>query len=231
MPSGVRMGKTCAKRLPSAGEGCQPLRSRASRTGCPSLNALLSADADAVCRAEWGQRTAERTNQRNGYRQRTLDTRVGTIDVAVPKLRQGTYFPEWLLERRKRAESALITVVADCYLAGVSTRRMDKLVKALGINALSKSQVSRMAADLDEHVEQFRHRPLGDAGPFTFVAADALTMKVREGRRVVDAVVLVAPSSTDYSTTSTPGCPTRTITDSARADILAFTGFDSDAAA
>ncbi|MCK0439058.1 IS256 family transposase [Gordonia alkaliphila] len=156
------------------------------------INALLSADADAVCGAEWGQRSAERTNQRNGYRHRALDTRVGTIDVAVPKLRQGTYFPEWLLERRKRAEAALITVVADCYLAGVSTRRMDKLVKTLGINSLSKPQVSRMAADLDEHVEQFRHRPLSEAGPFTFVAADALTMKVREGGRVVNAVVLVA---------------------------------------
>ena len=156
------------------------------------INALLSADADAVCGAEWGQRSAERTNQRNGYRHRALDTRVGTIDVAVPKLRQGTYFPEWLLERRKRSEAALITVVADCYLAGVSPRRMDKLVKTLGINSLSKSQVSRMAADLDEHVEQFRHRPLSEAGPFTFVAADALTMKVREGGRVVNAVVLVA---------------------------------------
>ena len=97
-----------------------------------------------------------------------------------------------MLERRKRAEAALITVVADCYLAGVSTRRMDKLVKTLGIDSLSKSQVSRMAADLDEHVDQFRHRPLGDAGPFTFVAADALTMKVREGGRVINAVVLVA---------------------------------------
>ncbi len=88
-----------------------------------------------------------------------LDTRVGTIDVAIPKLRSGTYFPEWLLQRRKRCETALITVVADCYLAGVSTRRMDKLVKTLGITGLSKSQVSRMAADLDEHVDEFRHRP------------------------------------------------------------------------
>ena len=156
------------------------------------INALLSADADAVCGAEWNARSAERTNYRNGYRHRPLDTRVGTVDVAVPKLRKGTYFPEWLLERRKRAEAALITVVADCYLAGVSTRRMDKLVKTLGIDSLSKSQVSRMAADLDEHVDQFRHRPLGDAGPFTFVAADALTMKVREGGRVINAVVLVA---------------------------------------
>lgn len=142
--------------------------------------------------AEWGRPTPGRTSQRNGYRHRDLDTRVGIIDVAVPKQRQGTYFPEWLLERRKRAESALITVVADCYLAGVSTRRMDKLVKQLGIHSLSKSQVSRMAADLDSIVEDFRHRPLGDAGPFTFVTADALTMKVREGSRVINAVVLLA---------------------------------------
>ena len=156
------------------------------------INALLSADADAVVGAEYGRPTPGRAAQRNGYRHRDLDTRVGTIDVAIPKLRKGTYFPEWLLERRKRAETALITVVADCYLAGVSTRRMDKLVKTLGIDALSKSQVSRMAADLDEHVEQFRHRPLDAAGPFTFVAADALTMKVREGGRVINAVVLLA---------------------------------------
>ena len=156
------------------------------------INALLSADADAVVGAEYGRPSPGRLAQRNGYRHRDLDTRVGTIDVAVPKLRKGTYFPEWLLERRKRAETALITVVADCYLAGVSTRRMDKLVKTLGIDSLSKSQVSRMAAELDEHVEQFRHRPLEAAGPFTFVAADALTMKVREGGRVVNAVVLIA---------------------------------------
>ena len=156
------------------------------------INALLSADADAVVGAEWGKPNPDRLTQRNGYRHRPLDTRVGTIDVAIPKLRSGTYFPAWLIERRKRAETALITVVADCYLTGVSTRRMDKLVKTLGIHSLSKSQVSRMAADLDEHVDQFRHRPLDEAGPFTFVAADALTMKVREGGRVINAVVLIA---------------------------------------
>ncbi|RHW41321.1 IS256 family transposase [Dermacoccus abyssi] len=156
------------------------------------INALLCADADAVVGAEYGRPSPGRISQRNGYRHRDLDTRVGTIDVAIPKLRKGTYFPEWLLERRKRSEAALITVVADCYLAGVSTRRMDKLVKTLGIDSLSKSQVSRMAAELDEHVEQFRHRPLDAAGPFTFVAADALTMKLREGGRVINAVVLIA---------------------------------------
>jgi transposase-like protein len=156
------------------------------------INTLLSADADAVVGAEYGRADPGRTAQRNGYRYRPLDTRVGTLDVAVPKLRKGTYFPEWLLERRKRAESALITVVADCYLAGVSTRRMDKLVKTLGIDSLSKSQVSRMATDLDQLVDDFRHRRLDQAGPFTFVAADALTMKVREGGRVINAVVLLA---------------------------------------
>ena len=156
------------------------------------INALLSADADAVVGAEYGRPSADRVAQRNGYRHRDLDTRVGTIDVAIPKLRTGTYFPDWLLERRKRAESALITVVADCYLAGVSTRRMDKLVKTLGITSLSKSQVSRMAADLDDHVESFRHRRLDEAGPFTFVAADALNLKVREGGRVVSAAALIA---------------------------------------
>ncbi|WP_404348412.1 IS256 family transposase [Phycicoccus jejuensis] len=156
------------------------------------INTLLSADADAVVGAEYGRPSPGRSAQRNGYRHRDLDTRVGTIDVAIPKLRTGTYFPEWLLERRKRAESALITVVADCYLAGVSTRRMDKLVKTLGIDSLSKSQVSRMSGELDAIVEDFRHRPLGDAGPFTFVTADALTMKVREGGRVVNSVVLLA---------------------------------------
>lgn len=156
------------------------------------INTLLSAEADQVCGAEYGKPSADRVNSRNGYRTRELDTRVGTIDVAIPKLRQGTYFPEWLLERRKRSEAAMITVVADAYLAGVSTRRMDKLVKTLGIHALSKSQVSRMAGELDEHVHEFRTRPLGEAGPFTFVACDALTMKVREGGRVVNTVVLVA---------------------------------------
>src|SRR3954449_7810249 len=134
------------------------------------INALLSAEADAVCGAEYGVASPERVNSRNGYRHRELDTRVGTIDVAVPKLRTGSYFPEWLLERRKRAEAALISVVATCYLLGVSTRRMDKLVHSLGITSLSKSQVSRMAKELHGHVEQFRTRRLdaehGGAGPF-----------------------------------------------------------------
>ncbi len=140
----------------------------------------------------WLRATHRRTtNSRNGYRHRDFDTRVGTLDIAIPKLRSGSYFPDWLLERRKRAERALTTVVATCYLLGVSTRRMEKLVETLGITSLSKSQVSVMAKELDEQVEAFRSRPL-DAGPYTFVAADALVLKVRENGRVVNVHALVA---------------------------------------
>ncbi len=155
------------------------------------VEALMGAEADAVCGAPYGSRSEERVNSRNGYRPRDWDTRAGTIEVAIPKLRTGSYFPDWLLERRRRAERALTTVVATCYLLGVSTRRMEKLVETLGITRLSKSQVSVMARELDEHVESFRTRPL-DAGPYTFVAADALVLKVREGGRVVNVHALLA---------------------------------------
>ena len=155
------------------------------------INALMSAEAEAVCGAEYGQSSPERVNSRNGYRHRDFDTRTGTLDVAIPKLRTGTYFPDWLLERRKRAEAALTSVVATCYLLGVSTRRMEKLVESLGVTRLSKSQVSIMARDLDEQVEQFRTRPL-DASPYTFIAADALVLKVREVGRVAGVHALLA---------------------------------------
>jgi putative transposase len=155
------------------------------------VEALMSADADAVCNAPYGARSEARTNTRNGYRRRDWDTRAGTIELSIPKLRSGSYFPDWLLERRRRAEAALITVVAMSYLLGVSTRRMERLVATLGIDRLSKSQVSEMAKDLDEQVAAFRTRPL-DAGPYTFLAADALVLKVREGGRTVKVHALVA---------------------------------------
>ena len=155
------------------------------------VNTLMSAEADAVCGAGYGESSPQRVNTRNGYRHRDFDTRAGTLDVAIPKLRAGSYFPDWLLERRRRAERALTTVVATCYLLGVSTRRMEKLVESLGITRLSKSQVSTMAAELDAQVADFRTRPL-DAGPYTFVAADALVLKVREGGRVVNVHALLA---------------------------------------
>ena len=155
------------------------------------VTALMGAEADSICGAEYGVRSEERTNTRNGYRNRDWDTRVGTIELAIPKLRSGSYFPDWLLEHRRRAEAALVSVVATSYLLGVSTRRMEKLVATLGIDRLSKSQVSVMAKALDEQVEAFRTRPL-DAGPYTFLAADALVLKVREGGRTVNVHALLA---------------------------------------
>src|SRR4030088_703816 len=106
------------------------------------INTLMSAEADAICGAPYGQPSPERTNVRHGYGHREFDPRAGPLDVAIPKLREGSYYPDWLLERRRRAERALTTVVATCYLLGVSTRRMEKLVDSLGITKLSRTQVS-----------------------------------------------------------------------------------------
>jgi len=153
--------------------------------------ALMNAEVDEICNAEYGKVSPERVNRRNGYRDRAWDTRAGTIELAIPRLRQGSYFPEWLLTRRRRAEQALISVVATSYLLGVSTRRVDKLVEQLGVAHISKSQVSELARHLDGQVEAFRSRPL-DAGPYRFVQADALTMKVREDGRVINVHCLLA---------------------------------------
>jgi putative transposase len=152
---------------------------------------LMSAEADAMCGAPYGEVSLERVNSRNGYRSRDFDTRVGSIDLAIPKLRQGSYYPDWLLEPRRRAERALTQVVAECYVKGVSTRRVEGLVKTLGIEHLSKSTVSRMAKDLDIEVEAFRTRPL-DQGPYTYVWLDATFQKVREAGRIQNVAVVIA---------------------------------------
>ena len=153
--------------------------------------ALMSAEADAICGAAYGERSPGRLNTRNGYRDREWDTRVGTIELGIPKLRSGSYFPDWLLVPRRRAEQALVSVVADCHLAGVSTRRVEKLVSQLGIDRMSKSQVSRLAGSLDGIVESFRTRPL-DAGPYPYLTLDALVVKCREAGRIVNAHVVHA---------------------------------------
>lgn len=152
---------------------------------------LMGADADASCGADYGERSPERVNRRNGYRERAWDTRAGTIALQVPKLREGTYFPDWLLEPRRRAERAFVQVVAECYDRGVSTRRVEGLVRQLGIDPISKSRVSEMAKELDGQVEAFRTRPL-DRGPYTYLWLDALTQKVREGGRIVNVACVVA---------------------------------------
>ncbi len=153
--------------------------------------ALMGADADAVCGAGYGERSPDRVNRRNGYRERDWDTRVGSIELAVPKLREGSYFPDWLLQPRRRAEQAFVSVIADAYLAGVSTRRVEKLVQQLGVERMSKSQVSRLAKSLDGIVEDFRTRPL-DGAPYAYVTLDALVVKCREGGRTVNVCVVHA---------------------------------------
>jgi transposase-like protein len=152
---------------------------------------LMAEEAEVICGAGYGERSESRVNRRNGYRERTVDTRVGTIDLAIPRLREGSYFPGWLLEPRRRAERALVQVVAECYVKGVSTRRVDGLVKTLGIEHISKSRASEMAAELDATVQAFRNRPL-DAGPYTYVWIDALALKVREAGRIQSTAALVA---------------------------------------
>jgi transposase-like protein len=128
---------------------------------------MMDAEVEVRCGAAYGEVSPDRVNSRNGYRAREWDTRAGTVELAIPKLRQGSYFPSFL-EHRRRAERALASVVATSYLLGVSTRRVEKLAASLGVVGLSKSQVSAMAAELDELVDSFRNRPL-DAGPYTFV--------------------------------------------------------------
>ena len=155
------------------------------------VETLMSAEASMQCQAGYGERTDDRVNSRNGYRDRRWDTRVGTIDLQVPKLREGSHYPAWLLTHRRRAEQALASVIAQAYIEGVSTRRVDDLVKAMGIEGVSRSEVSRLAGELDAKVAEFRERPL-DAGPYRYLWIDALTQKVREGGRVVNVSAVVA---------------------------------------
>jgi transposase-like protein len=151
--------------------------------------ALMEIEVSQQLGAERYERSGERVGQRNGYREREWDTRVGTIGLRVPRVREGGYVPGWL-EPRKRAEQALVAVVREAYVQGVSTRKVDDLVKALGLDGISKSQVSRLCQSLDEEVERFRGRPL--EGSFPYVWLDATFVKVRDGGRVVSMAVVIA---------------------------------------
>ena len=151
---------------------------------------LMDADVETLCNAGYGERNADRLNSRNGHRTRRWDTRAGTINLDIPKLRRGSYLPS-LLEPRRRAEQALVSVICQAYVEGVSTRRVDDLVRSMGIDGMSKSQVSELAKNLDDRVAEFRDRPL-DSGPYAYVWLDALFHKVREGGRVVSVATVVA---------------------------------------
>jgi putative transposase len=153
------------------------------------VHQLMDEEVSALIGANRYERTEERTTQRNGCRHRTWDTRVGSIDLAIPKLRTGSYFPNWL-EPRRRSEQALVAVVAEAYLRGVSTRKVEGLVQTLGIAGMSKSEVSRLCASLDGQVTAFRTRRLDAEYPYIFV--DARYEHVREDERVQSMAVVIA---------------------------------------
>jgi putative transposase len=151
---------------------------------------LMNAEVSELIGAAHGERRPDgRLTQRNGYRSREWDTRVGVIELQIPKLRQGSYFPHGLLEPRKRGEQALLSVVQQAYVCGVSTRRVDQLVETLGLR-ISRSEVSRVCALLDEQAEAFRQRPL--EGDYPYLWLDAKVEKVRDGGRVVGKAVVIA---------------------------------------
>ena len=153
------------------------------------VEGIMDAEVSSRTGAAYGERSPERVTQRNGYRSRAWDTRVGTMDLHIPKLREGSYFPS-PLEPRRHSERALLAVIQQAYVEGVSTRRVDDLVKALGCEGISKSQMSRICQELDVVVNGFMGRPLG-GGPYPYLWLGALTQKVREAGRIVNVSVVV----------------------------------------
>jgi len=150
---------------------------------------LMEFDTEGLCAAAYAERSPERTNSRNGYRERLWQTRAGAVDLKIPKLRKGSYFPGFL-EPRRAGEKALAAVIQEAYIQGVSTRSVDELVKAMGMSGISKSQVSRLCADIDERVNAFLNRPIEGDWPYLWI--DATYMKVREAGRIVSVAVIIA---------------------------------------
>lgn len=150
---------------------------------------LMEIEVEHQIGARKHQRTPKRSNYRNGYRERTWETRVGEIELAIPKMRKGSYFPS-LLEPRRPAEKALLAVVQEAYLKGVSTRKVDDLLKAMGLTGIDKSKVSRICKELDQAVEQFRQRQLQESYPYVWL--DALYLKVRQNHRIVSLALVIA---------------------------------------
>jgi putative transposase len=150
---------------------------------------MMDMDAESLCAAAYGERSPERLNSRNGYRERLWETRAGSVDLKIPKLRKGSYFPGFL-EPRRTAEKALAAVIQEAYIQGISTRSVDELVKAMGMSGISKSQVSRLCTEIDERVNAFLSRPIEGDWPYLWI--DATYLKVREAGRIVSVAVIIA---------------------------------------
>ncbi len=153
------------------------------------LQIIMEADVEGLIGAGRHERSGDRSTWRNGYRDRALDTRLGTLNLKIPKLRTGAYFPGFL-EPRKTAEKAMVSVIQEAWIAGVSTRRVDELVQAMGMNGISKSSVSKLCKDIDERVNAFLKRPL--AGEWPYLGLDATYLKVHEGGRIVSVAAIIA---------------------------------------
>jgi putative transposase len=150
---------------------------------------MMDMDVESLCAAAYAERNPERLNSRNGYRERLWETRAGSVDLKIPKLRKGSYFPGFL-EPRRTAEKALAAVIQEAYVHGVSTRSVDELVKAMGMSGISKSQVSRLCSEIDERVNVFLNRPIEGDWPYLWI--DATYLKVREAGRIVSVAVIIA---------------------------------------
>ena len=150
---------------------------------------MMDMDVEGLCAAGYAERSPDRLNSRNGYRERLWETRAGSVDLKIPKLRKGSYFPGFL-EPRRTAEKALAAVIQEAYVQGVSTRSVDELVKAMGMSGISKSQVSRLCTEIDERVNAFLNRPIEGDWPYLWI--DATYLKVREAGRIVSVAVIIA---------------------------------------
>src|SRR6201747_951563 len=173
-----------AELLAKAGDG-DFLRSVAEAV----VQLLMETDVDGLIGAGRHERTVDRSTYRNGYRDRALDTRLGSLQLRIPKLRQGSYFPPFL-EARKTSEKALVAVIQEAWISGVSTRRVDDLVQAMGLSGIGKSTVSKLCRDIDERVNAFLDRPL--TGDWPYLWLDATYLKQREGGRIVSVAAIIA---------------------------------------
>jgi len=170
-----------------------------------AIEELMEADVTERLGAGPHERTPERLGQRNGHRGRLFDSRVGALELAIPKLRTGSYFPDWLLEPRRRAERALVAVIQEAYVKGVSTRKVDDLVRAMGATGVSKSEVSRLVGELDVDLTAFRERRL-DETRYPYLWLDAQYEKVRDGGRIVNAAFLIAIAANERGEREVLGC-------------------------
>ena len=170
-----------------------------------AIEELMEADVTERLGAGPHERTPERSGYRNGYRLRPFDSRLGALELAIPRTRTGSYFPDWLAEPRRRAERALVAVIQEAYVKGVSTRKVDDLVRAMGASGISKSEVSRMVVELDADLAAFRERRL-DGLRYPYLWLDAQYEKVRDGGRVVNAAFLVAIAANERGEREVLGC-------------------------